>query len=56
MVVPCGFEVGGGSRGQPLPVGLQIIGRAFGEADMISLGHIFEQTCDFACSRPEGYR
>ncbi|CAL8464275.1 g3810 [Coccomyxa elongata] len=56
MVVPCGFEEGGGSQGQALPVGLQIIGRAFGEADMIRIGHIFEQTADFAQGKPEGFR
>lgn len=56
LVVPCGFEEGGGSQGQALPVGLQIIGRAFGEADMIHLGHIFEQTADFAQGKPEGFR
>ncbi len=55
MVVPCGFEEGGGSQGQALPVGLQINGRAFGEADMIAIGHIFEQTCEYARGRPEGF-
>lgn len=52
MVVPCGFEEGGGGKGPALPVGLQIIGHAFGEADMIRLGHIFEQTANFARGSP----
>lgn len=44
IVVPCGVEEGSGSKGQALPVGLQIIGRGFGEADIINFAHIFEQT------------
>jgi aspartyl-tRNA(Asn)/glutamyl-tRNA(Gln) amidotransferase subunit A len=50
--VPCGFEAPRDGGGGPLPVGLQIIGRAFGEADMISVAHVFEQTADFAWGSP----
>lgn len=53
VVVPCGFEEGTGSQGQALPVGLQIIGRAFGEAQLIQLAHVFEQTADFAQGQPQ---
>ena len=53
MVVPCGFEEGTGSNGQALPVGLQIIGRAFGEAELIQMAHIFEQTAGFAQGQPQ---
>ncbi len=53
VVVPCGFEEGTGSQGQALPVGLQIIGRAFGEAELIQLAHVFEQTADFAQGQPQ---
>lgn len=47
--VPCGFDEEGGKR---LPVGLQIIGRAFGEADLLHVAHVFEQTADFAWGAP----
>lgn len=53
IVVPCGFEEGTGTKGQALPVGLQIIGRAFGEAELIHTAHIFEQTADFAQGQPQ---
>lgn len=35
--VPCGMVDG-------LPVGVQLVGQPFGEADLLSLAHIFEQT------------
>ena len=35
--VPSGFTESG------LPIGLQIIGKAFGEADMFAVAHAFEQ-------------
>lgn len=42
IVVPCAHvEVEGGRR---LPVGMQLIGRAFKEADLLELAHIYEQT------------
>ncbi|KAK4275522.1 hypothetical protein QN277_018590 [Acacia crassicarpa] len=47
LVLPCGF-VEGGSTG--LPVGLQMIGSAFCEGELLRVGHIFEQTlenCNF---------
>ena len=42
VAVPCGFAPveGGGS----MPVGLQMIGRAFGEADLLRVAHVFELT------------
>lgn len=52
ITVPCGFEEAGDAGGGRLPVGLQIIGRAFGEADMISVAHVFEQTASFAWGSP----
>jgi aspartyl-tRNA(Asn)/glutamyl-tRNA(Gln) amidotransferase subunit A len=40
--VPCGFaEVAGSARG--LPVGLQLLGRPFGEADLLRAAHAYEQ-------------
>ncbi|XP_054817323.1 glutamyl-tRNA(Gln) amidotransferase subunit A, chloroplastic/mitochondrial [Prosopis cineraria] len=47
LVLPCGF-VAGGNAG--LPVGLQMIGSAFCEGELLRVGHIFEQTlehCNF---------
>ena len=42
VVVPCAHvEVEGGKR---LPVGMQLIGRAFREAELLELAHVFEQT------------
>ena len=43
IVLPCAW-VDGGSGTSRLPVGLQMIGRAFGEADLLELAHVFEQT------------
>lgn len=50
IAVPCGYETS--PDGKQLPVGMQIIGRAFGEAAMIELAHAFEQTADFAGGPP----
>ena len=41
MSVPCGFDGTGSKR---LPLGLQLIGRAFGEADLLQVAHVYEQT------------
>ncbi|KAK7245472.1 hypothetical protein RIF29_40318 [Crotalaria pallida] len=43
LVVPCGF-VDGGPAG--LPIGLQMIGAAFDEGQLLRVGHIFEQTLE----------
>lgn len=50
VVVPCGFAQGG-EGGQQLPVGLQIIGRMFGEAQLLRVAHAFEQTACIAGAR-----
>ncbi len=52
MALPCGFTEEAGKR---LPVGMQIIGKAFGEKEIIKIAHAFEQTADFAGGKPEGY-
>lgn len=42
VCLPCGFaELPDGGK---LPVGMQMIGRAFGEADLLQLAHVYEQT------------
>ena len=53
VTVPCGFaEEEDGAR---LPVGLQFVGRAFGEAQLLQLAHVFEQTAEFARGVPQVY-
>ncbi|CAK8565512.1 unnamed protein product [Lathyrus sativus] len=43
LVLPCGF-IENGTAG--LPVGLQMIGAAFDEGELLRVGHIFEQTLE----------
>ncbi|XP_004500003.1 glutamyl-tRNA(Gln) amidotransferase subunit A, chloroplastic/mitochondrial [Cicer arietinum] len=43
LVLPCGF-IESGPAG--LPVGLQLIGAAFDEGELLRVGHIFEQTLE----------
>ncbi len=47
MSVPCGF-VGG------LPVGLQLIGNYFGEAQLLNVAHRYQQATDWHQRRPAG--
>jgi aspartyl-tRNA(Asn)/glutamyl-tRNA(Gln) amidotransferase subunit A len=44
--VPCGFNAEG------LPLGLQLIGRPFGEADLLALAHHYEQAHDWCHRHP----
>jgi aspartyl-tRNA(Asn)/glutamyl-tRNA(Gln) amidotransferase subunit A len=46
LSVPCGFTTDG------LPVGLQLYGRAFGEAGLLAFGHAYEQATDWHRRRP----
>ena len=46
--IPCGFDSTGSKR---LPIGLQIIGTAFGEADLLQVAHIYEQTAGVDISK-----
>ena len=46
MSVPCGFTRAG------LPVGLQLIGRPFQEADLLSLAHSYERAHDWHTKHP----
>ena len=45
MSIPCGLSDG-------LPVGLQIIGRAFDEETVLRVGHCYQQQTDFHRQRP----
>lgn len=44
--IPCGFDRDG------LPVGLQLIGPAFGEQRVLEVAHVFQQTTDFHLQKP----
>lgn len=46
LSVPCGFD----RRG--LPIGLQIVGRAFDEATVLRVGHAYESATDWMRRRP----
>ncbi|MGV0950142.1 MAG: Asp-tRNA(Asn)/Glu-tRNA(Gln) amidotransferase subunit GatA [Azonexus sp.] len=47
MSVPCGFAGG-------LPVGLQLIGNYFAEAQLLNVAHRYQQATDWHLRRPDG--
>jgi aspartyl-tRNA(Asn)/glutamyl-tRNA(Gln) amidotransferase subunit A len=47
LSVPCGFSSGG------LPIGLQILGDSFKEANILKVGHAYEQTTEWHAMRPK---
>lgn len=46
LSLPCGFN------SQGLPIGLQLVGRAFAEATLITLGHAYEATTEWHLRQP----
>ncbi|HUR89256.1 MAG TPA: Asp-tRNA(Asn)/Glu-tRNA(Gln) amidotransferase subunit GatA [Ramlibacter sp.] len=48
MSIPCGFGEGG------MPVGLQLLGNYFKEAQLLNAAHRFQQATDFHTRRPGG--
>ena len=46
LVVPCGFD------SSNLPIGLQLIGKPFGESTLLRAGYTFEQNTDFHKRKP----
>jgi aspartyl-tRNA(Asn)/glutamyl-tRNA(Gln) amidotransferase subunit A len=44
--VPCGFTQGN------LPIGLQLIGRAFEESSLLSIAHAYDREHKFGCVTP----
>jgi aspartyl-tRNA(Asn)/glutamyl-tRNA(Gln) amidotransferase subunit A len=44
--VPCGFSKGG------LPIGLQIIGQPFQEAELLAIANSYEKAHDWAAKTP----
>ena len=47
LSVPCGFD------GQGLPIGLQLLGPAFGEDRVLRAGHVYQQATDWHTRRPK---
>jgi aspartyl-tRNA(Asn)/glutamyl-tRNA(Gln) amidotransferase subunit A len=45
--VPCGFSSGG------LPIGLQLIGQPFQEAELLAIAHAYEQAHDWSTKHPK---
>ena len=48
--VPCGFAPN--ERNEPLPVGFQLLGKAFDEAGILQLAYAYEQSTDWRKTRP----
>jgi aspartyl-tRNA(Asn)/glutamyl-tRNA(Gln) amidotransferase subunit A len=46
LSVPCGFD----ERG--LPIGMQVMGPAFGEGEVLRVAHAYEQASDWRARRP----
>lgn len=44
--VPCGFDT------QGLPIGLQLIGRQLGEADVLRVGHVYQRSTGWLSRKP----
>jgi aspartyl-tRNA(Asn)/glutamyl-tRNA(Gln) amidotransferase subunit A len=47
MSIPCGFAGG-------LPVGLQLIGNYFAEAQLLNVAHRYQQATDWHRRMPDG--
>lgn len=47
--IPCGFSSG---SGKPLPIGLQIIGKPFGEETILKVAHAYEQVTEWHKRKP----
>jgi aspartyl-tRNA(Asn)/glutamyl-tRNA(Gln) amidotransferase subunit A len=45
--VPCGF-----ASSPKLPIGLQLLGKPFGEATLLRVAHAYEQSTDWHKARP----
>ena len=46
LSIPCGLSPSG------LPIGLQLVGRLFGEAALLETGHAYERAADWLAKRP----
>jgi len=52
MSIPVGF--GQGDKNANRPVGLQIIGKHFGEAKLLNVAHAYQQATDWHTRAPSG--
>ena len=48
--IPCGF---GDADGKKLPIGLQLLGQPFKEAQLLQIAHAYEQSTDWHKARPQ---
>ncbi len=48
--IPCGFA---SVDGKKLPIGLQLLGKPFDEANLLKIAHVYEQSTDWHKQRPE---
>ena len=48
LALPCGFT------GDGRPIGLQLAGRPFAEADVLAAGHAYQRVTDWHRRRPPG--
>jgi aspartyl-tRNA(Asn)/glutamyl-tRNA(Gln) amidotransferase subunit A len=53
MSLPCGFVSSEASSGRRLPVGLQLIGPQFQEAQLLAVAHAYQQATDWHYQTPE---
>jgi aspartyl-tRNA(Asn)/glutamyl-tRNA(Gln) amidotransferase subunit A len=47
--IPCGF---GEAEGKSLPIGLQLLGKPFQEAQLLQIAHAYEQSTPWHKERP----
>jgi aspartyl-tRNA(Asn)/glutamyl-tRNA(Gln) amidotransferase subunit A len=60
MSLPVGFgasnmPASGTGTAKPMPVGMQLIGNYFKEAQLLNVAHQYQQATDFHTRRPEGF-
>lgn len=53
LSIPCGFST---NEGVDLPVGLQLLGRPFGESRLLRIAHAYEQSTEWHKSHPAAVR
>ncbi len=54
--LPCGFTSGGDAKTESakLPIGLQLLGKPFGEETILKIAHAYEQSTSWHKERPKG--
>ena len=50
MSIPCGFVT---EEGKKLPIGLQLLGKPFREAQLLQIAHAYEQSTSWHLAKPE---